>query len=193
MRKERFETGMSRNQCLLSLIILMLILQTAILAVPFYFGFQFVQSNKETIEAFTNMNGKELLDDTTTTIGNGKAFSFKALELMNQFNQLSSDVKNKTNIFNDVQHLIISLEKSFDEIGQLLSPYMRQTLMKILNKTMKMMEHMSDNEIHDFITHIDNAVKIAVTDQTVHKTLHTMEDADNFMLKVDKFLSKFTN
>lgn len=193
MRKERFETGMTTNQCLLTLIILMLILQTTILAVPFYFGFQFVQSNKETINAFTNMNGQELIDNTTTTIGNGKVFSFKVLEIMNQFNELSSDVKNKTNVFNDVQHLIKSMEKSFDEVGALISPSMRHTLMKILNKTMKIMEKMSDSEIHNFITDIDNAVKLAVTDQTVHKTLHTMEDADNFMLKVDKFLTKFTN
>lgn len=192
MRKERFVT-VSSNQCLLTLIILVLIIQTTILAVPFYFGVQFVESNRATFKAFSDMNGKELIDNTTLAIGNGKTVTFKVLDLMKQVNQLTNGVKNKTNIFDDVHHMIESLEKPIDEIGKLLSPTLRKTLMKILTKAMRIMEQMSDSEIHDFITDIDMAIKLAFTHQNVNQTFHMMNDADNMMVKMDKFLAKFTN
>ena len=193
MRKERFVTTISSNQCLLTLIILVLIIQTTILAVPFYFGVQFVESNRATFKAFSDMNGKELIDNTTLAIGNGKTVTFKVLDLMKQVNQLTNGVKNKTNIFDDVHHMIESLEKPIDEIGKLLSPTLRKTLMKILTKAMRIMEQMSDSEIHDFITDIDMAIKLAFTHQNVNQTFHMMNDADNMMVKMDKFLAKFTN
>jgi len=192
MRKERFVT-VSSNQCLLTLIILVLIIQTTILAVPFYFGVQFVESNRATFKAFSDMNGKELIDNTTLAIGNGKTVTFKVLDLMKQVNDLTNGVKNKTNIFDDVHHMIESLEKPIDEIGKLLSPTLRKTLMKILTKAMRIMEQMSDSEIHDFITDIDMAIKLAFTHQNVNQTFHMMNDADNMMVKMDKFLAKFTN
>jgi len=192
MRKERFVT-VSSNQCLLTLIILVLIIQTTILAVPFYFGVQFVESNRATFKAFSDMNGKELIDNTTLAIGNGKTVTFKVLDLMKQVNDLTNGVKNKTNIFDDVHHMIESLEKPIDEIGKLLSPTLRKTLMKILTKAMNIMEQMSDSEIHDFITDIDMAIKLAFTHQNVNQTFHMMNDADNMMVKMDKFLAKFTN
>lgn len=183
----------SSNQCLLTLIILVLIIQTTILAVPFYFGVQFVESNRATFKAFSDMNGKELIDNTTLAIGNGKTVTFKVLDLMKQVNDLTNGVKNKTNIFDDVHHMIESLEKPIDEIGKLLSPTLRKTLMKILTKAMRIMEQMSDSEIHDFITDIDMAIKLAFTHQNVNQTFHMMNDADNMMVKMDKFLAKFTN
>ena len=192
MRKERFVT-VSSNQCLLTLIILVLIIQTTILAVPFYFGVQFVESNRATFKAFSDMNGKELIDNTTLAIGNGKTVTFKVLDLMKQVNDLTNGVKNKTNIFDDVHRMIESLEKPIDEIGKLLSPTLRKTLMKILTKAMRIMEQMSDSEIHDFITDIDMAIKLAFTHQNVNQTFHMMNDADNMMVKMDKFLAKFTN
>jgi len=193
MRKERFVTTISSNQCLLTLIILVLIIQTTILAVPFYFGFQFVESNRATFKAFSDMDGKEFIDNTTLAIGNGKTVTFKVLDLMKQVKQLTNGVKNKTNIFDDVHHMIESLEKPIDEIGKLLSPTLRKTLMKILTKAMRIMEQMSDSEIHDFITDIDMAIKLAFTHQNVNQTFHMMNDADNMMVKMDKFLAKFTN
>ena len=119
--------------------------------------------------------------------------TFKVLDLMKQVNQLTNGVKNKTNIFDDVHHMIESLEKPIDEIGKLLSPTLRKTLMKILTKAMRIMEQMSDSEIHDFITDIDMAIKLAFTHQNVNQTFHMMNDADNMMVKMDKFLAKFTN
>ena len=58
--------------------------------------------------------------------GNGKTVTYRVLDLMNQVNQLTHNVKNKTNMFDDVHHLIQSLEKPIDEIGELLSPKMRK-------------------------------------------------------------------
>ena len=193
MRKERFDNKFSSNQCLLTAIILVLVIQTTILAIPFYFGLQFVESNRETFDAFTNMDGKEFIENTTLTVGNGKTVTYKVLDLMKQVNQLTHNVKNKTNMFDDIHHLIQSLEKPIDEIGELLSPTMRKMLMKILAKVLKIMEQMSDHEIHDFITDIDKAVKLAFTPNNVNQTFHVMNDADNMMIKLDNFLKKFTN
>jgi len=73
---------------------------------------------------------------------------------------------------------------------------MRGTVMKIVEKILRILDTMTDAEIHELIMSIDKAViaaNRAMSVTNVNKTMHVMEDADKAMNKFDLMLSKFVN
>lgn len=179
-------------KCISVAMLCVMIVQTVLMATPLYVGYRFVETNKENINAFTSINGPEFVDNTTETIRNSKIVSFKILELMHKAHNLSGSLGNKTMGFEDIRQFITTAQKSLEEMSALLNPRMRGTLARIMTKSMRILEKMSDSELHDLIHVADKAIKTTITNTNVNKTMHVMDEADRIMEKMDTFLSKFT-
>jgi hypothetical protein len=73
---------------------------------------------------------------------------------------------------------------------------MRGTFLLIVQKVLRILDKMSDDEIHRLVLSAQKASEAAshmLTDNNINKTMHVMDDADYTMMKFDKMLSKFVN
>lgn len=195
-RKNRYPDQDSRSllffKCISVGILCMLIIQTFIISAPIYVGYRFVETNKDNINAFTSIDGPAFVDNTTQTVINGKIATYKILDLMHRAQNLTSGLGNNTLGFDDIRQFLLAVETPLKQLSALLNPRMRAMVMRIMSKSMRILEKMSDSELHDLIQMTDTAIKTTLTDKNVNKTMHVMDEADKIMEKMDTFLSKFT-
>lgn len=193
-RKKRYPDQDSRSllffKCVSVGILCMMIIQTVIITTPLYVGYRFVDTNRDNINAFTSMDGPAFVDNTTQAITNGKIATYKILDLMHRAQNLTEG--NNSLAFEDIRQFLSTVEAPLKEVSELLNPRMRAMITRIMSKSMRILEKMSDNELHHLIQITDSTIKNTLTHKNVNKTMHVMDEADKIMEKMDMFLSKFT-
>jgi hypothetical protein len=118
------------------------------------------------------------------------------LRLLARVKNITGEVDTNADIFKDIRTVLRKTMVPLDSIKDLLNPHMRGTVLRILDKVMRILDTMSDAEIHQLIMSIDKAVLTAnraLSIGNVNKTLHVMDDADKTLNKFDLMLSKFVN
>lgn len=217
MGKERFRECDDRDESCCSmkvltiLILLTMLVQLAVMMVPLAAGYTVYVNNKATFEAFGNLSAPAIVDnlnnvkdlpiqslgkDSKHAMHNAKMATDRILNLLARVKNITGEVDTNADIFKDIRTVLRKTIAPLDSIKDLLNPRMRGTVMKIVEKVLRILDTMSDAEIHELIMSIDKAVLTAdraMSMTNVNKTMHVMEDADKALNKFDLMLSKFVN
>ena len=193
------------------LILLTMLIQLMVMMVPLAAGYTVYVNNKATFEAFGNLSAPAIVDninnvkdlpiqslgkDSKHAMHNAKMATDKILQLLARVKNITGEVDTNADIFKDIRTVLRKTIVPLDSIKDILNPHMRGTVMKIVEKLLRILDTMSDAEIHELIMSIDKAViaaNRAMSVTNVNKTMHVMEDADKAMNKFDLMLSKFVN
>lgn len=217
MGKERFRECDDRDESCCSmkvltiLILLTMLVQLMVMMVPLAAGYTVYVNNKATFEAFGNLSAPAIVDnlnnvkdlpiqslgkDSKHAMHNAKMATDRILNLLARVKNITGEVDTNADIFKDIRTVLRKTIVPLDSIKDLLNPRMRGTVMKIVEKVLRILDTMSDAEIHELIMSIDKAVLTAdraMSMTNVNKTMHVMEDADKALNKFDLMLSKFVN
>lgn len=217
MGKERFRECDDRDESCCSmkgltiLILLTMLVQLVVMMVPLAAGYTVYVNNKATFEALGNLSAPAIVDnlnnvkdlpiqslgkDSKHAMHNAKMATDRILNLLARVKNITGEVDTNADIFMDIRTVLRKTIAPLDSIKDLLNPRMRGTVMKIVEKVLRILDTMSDAEIHELIMSIDKAVLTAdraMSMTNVNKTMHVMEDADKALNKFDLMLSKFVN
>lgn len=201
--KRRPRTEENKERCdmktLTACILFVMIIQLCVMLVPLSAGGYIYIQNRETINAFGNISASRIVSDINefplANIGktskdamlDAKQAVHKALFLISRMKEITGEIKNGTNIFDDIKKVLDKSIAPLDELKEMLSPRMRGTLLKILDKVFKILDKMGEDEIHRLLENTNNLLN----HDNVNRTMHVVNDADATLDKMDKILSKF--
>ncbi len=217
MGKERFrECDDTDDNCcsmrvLTIMILLTMLIQLAVMMTPLVAGYTVYVNNKANFDAIGNLSTRDIVSnlnnvkdlpiqslgkDSKHAMHNAKMATDRVLNLLARVKNITGEVDTNADIFNDIRTVLRKTMVPLDSIKDLLNPHMRGTVLRILDKVMRILDTMSDAEIHQLILSIDKAVLAAnraLSIGNMNKTLHVMDDADKTLNKFDLMLSKFVN
>jgi len=213
MDKPRDPRYPANNGCsmrtLTVLILIVMVFQLMVMLLPIGGAVTIYVNNKATFDAIGNISTGEIVanmnnlkdlpirsigKDTNETIRNANIASAKVLKLLAHIKKLTGNVETSSDIIDDVRSVLKKAMIPLDSMKDLLSPHMRGSVLRIVEKVMKILDTFTDDEIHNLILAADKAVlsmDSALTFKNVNKTMHVVEDADKALLKFDALLSKF--
>lgn len=193
------------------MILLTMLVQLAVMMTPLVAGYTVYVNNKANFDAIGNLSTQDIVSnlnnvkdlpiqslgkDSKHAMHNAKMATDNVLRLLARVKNITGEVDTNADIFNDIRTVLRKTMVPLDSIKDLLNPHMRGTVLRILDKVMRILDTMSDAEIHQLIMSIDKAVLTAnraLSIGNVNKTLHVMDDADKTLNKFDLMLSKFVN
>ncbi len=193
------------------LILLTMLIQLAVMMTPLVAGYTVYVNNKASFDAIGNLSTRDIISnlnnvkdlpiqslgkDSKHAMHNAKMATDRVLNLLARVKNITGEVDTNADIFNDIRKVLRKTMVPLDSIKDLLNPRMRGTVLRILNKIMRILDTMSDKEIHKLIMSIDRmaiSANKALSSRNVNKTLHVMDDADKTLNKFDLMLSKFVN
>jgi hypothetical protein len=193
------------------LILLTMVVQLAVMMTPLVAGYTVYVNNKESFDAVGNLSTRDIINnlnnvkdlpiqslgkDSKHALHNAKIATDSVLNLLARVKNITGEVDSNADIFKDIREVLRKTMVPLDSIKDLLNPHMRGTMLKILDQVMRILDTMSDAEIHQLIMAIDKAsiaANRALSIGNVNKTLHVMDDADRTLNKFDLMLSKFVN
>lgn len=200
------------NMRLLTLLILLtMLVQLAVMMTPLVVGYTVYVNNKASFDAIGNLSTGDIISnlnnvkdlpiqslgkDSKHAMHNAKMATDRVLNLLARVKNITGEVDTNADIFNDIRKVLKKTMIPLDSLKDLLNPHMRGTVLKIIDKIMRILDTMSDAEIHELFVSIDKAVvstNKALSGGNVNRTLHVMDDADKAMNKFDLVLSKFIN
>ena len=205
MKKIELEDdGPCSFKCILVMIMVTLVFQVIIMMLPVGVGVVVYGRHHEKFEAAGNLDAKAIVTNVNhirdfpmkDLIGASKRATIDGLKLLKRLEELSIKVDNHTDIFGDVKRVLHAALGPLDGANKMLSPKMRGTFLLIIQKVLRILDHMTDDEIHRLVISAAKATEAAshmLTDNNINKTMHIMNDADYAMMKFDKMLSKFVN
>jgi hypothetical protein len=181
-----------------------LIFQVFLMTLPMGVGVMVYDRHREKFEAAGNIDAKAIVSNVNhirdfpikDLADASKRATIDGLKLLKRLEELSIKIDNNTDIFGDVKRVLHAALGPLDGANKLLSPKMRGTFLLIVQKVMRILDKMSDNEIHKLVMSAQKASEAAshmLTDNNINKTMHIMDDADTTMMKFDRMLSKFVN
>lgn len=195
------ERGSCSMKTLTWCILIVMIVQVVIMCIPLGTGGYIYIRNKENFQALANINGGKIVSDvnsfpiaslgenSNSAVVEAKDAVHKALYLVSKIKSITGEIKNGTNVFDDVRKVLHKAIAPLDRVKDMLNPHMRGTITKILDKVFKILNKMSDEELHEMIAHANELI----SHNNINKTMHIMDDADVALNKFDKMLSKFVN
>jgi hypothetical protein len=193
------------------LILLTMLIQLVVMMTPLVAGYTVYVNNKASFDAIGNLSTGDIISnlnnvkdlpiqslgkDSKHAMHNAKMATDRVLNLLARVKNITGEVDTNADIFNDIRKVLKKTIIPLDSLKDLLNPHMRGTVLKILDKIMRILDTMSDAEIHQLIMSIDRAVlsaNRALSIGNVNKTLHVMDDADKTLNKFELMLSKFVN
>ena len=193
------------------LILLTMLIQLAVMMTPLVAGYTVYVNNKASFDAVGNLSTRDIISnlnnvkdlpiqslgkDSKHAMHNAKMATDRVLNLLARVKNITGEVDTNADIFNDIRKVLRKTMVPLDSIKDLLNPRMRGTVLRILNKIMRILDTMTDAEIHKLIMSIDRmaiSANKALSSRNVNKTLHVMDDADKTLNKFDLMLSKFVN
>lgn len=205
MKKIELEDeGPCSFKCILVMIMATLIVQVFLMTLPVGVGVVVYGRHHEKFEAAGNLDAKAIVSNVNhirdfpikDLADASKRATIDGVRLLKRLEQLSIKIDNNTDIFGDVKRVLHAALGPLDGANKLLSPKMRGTFLMIVQKIMRILDNMTDDEIHRLIESAAKASEAAshmLTDNNINKTMHIMNDADETMMKFDKMLSKFVN
>lgn len=197
-RMEEKREGCSMK-ALTGCILFVMIIQLCIMLVPLSAGGYIYIQNRETINAFGNISAGRIVSDINefplASLGknsndamlDAKQAVHKALYLISKMKSITGEIKNGTNIFDDIRKVLDKSMAPLDELKEMLNPRMRGTLLKIMDKVFKILDKMGEDEVHKLLENVNNLL----TYDNVNRTMHVVNDADATLEKMDNILSKF--
>lgn len=209
--KKRFRENDDDSCCsmkmLTLLILLTMLVQLVVMSIPVATGYSIYYNNKEAFDALGNMSTPAIVNninhvkdlpimESKFTMHNAKLASDKLLGLLKRVQNITGEVDTNADIFKDVRTVLHKTVAPLDRVKDFLNPRMRGTVMKIIEKILRILDTMSDAEIHQLVLSINKAVVTAdraMSITNVNKTMHVMDDADKALNKFDSVLSKFVN
>lgn len=203
-RIELEDDGPCSFKCILVMIMATLIFQVILMTLPVGIGVVVYDRHHEKFEAAGNLDAKAIVANVNhirdfpmeDLVGASKRATVDGLKLLKRLEELSVKIDNNTDIFGDVKRVLHAALGPLDGANKLLSPKMRGTFILIVQKVLRILDNMSDDEIHRLVESAAKASEAAshmLTDRNINKTMHVMDDADYTMMKFDKMLSKFVN
>jgi hypothetical protein len=203
-RIELDDEGPCSFKCILVMIMATLIFQVFLMTLPMGVGVMVYDRHREKFEAAGNIDAKAIVSNVNhirdfpikDLADASKRATIDGLKLLKRLEELSIKIDNNTDIFGDVKRVLHAALGPLDGANKLLSPKMRGTFLLIVQKVMRILDKMSDNEIHKLVMSAQKASEAAshmLTDNNINKTMHIMDDADTTMMKFDRMLSKFVN
>jgi flagellar basal body-associated protein FliL len=203
-RIELEEDGPCSFKCILVMIMVTLIVQVFLMTLPVGVGVMVYGRHHEKFEAAGKLDAKAIVTNVNhigdfpmeDLVGASKRAAVDGLKLLKRLEELSIKVDNNTDIFGDVKRVLHAALGPLDGANKLLSPKMRGTFILIVEKVLRILDKMTDDEIHRLVESAAKASEAAshmLTDNNINRTMHIMDDADYTMMKFDKMLSKFVN
>ncbi len=205
------DTGCCSIKLLTVLILCTMLIQVVIMTIPVGAGYTIYIRNKASFDAVGNLNTGDIISnlnnvkdlpiqsigkDSKEVIHNAKMATDRMLRLLERVKSITGEVNSNVDIFNEVRLVLRKAMVPLDSIKDLLNPKMRGTVLGIIEKIMRILDTMSDTEIHKLIISVDKAMlsaNKALSLNNVNKTMHVMDDADRTLNKFDLMLSKFVN
>ena len=193
------------------MILLTMLVQLAVMMTPLVAGYTVYVNNKANFDAIGNLSTRDIVSnlnnvkdlpiqslgkDSKHAMHNAKMATDRILNLLARVKNITGEVDTNADIFKDIRTVLRKTIAPLDSVKDLLNPRMRGTVMKIVEKVLRILDTLSDAEIHELIMSIDKAVLTAdraMSMTNVNKTMHVMEDADKTLNKFDLMLSKFVN
>ena len=208
VREPRIKNERCTMKTLTLAILIVMIIQVTIMLVPITTAGVIYNNNRENFIALGNVEGTRLVTDinhlplaaigkkSNSAMDDAKHALHETLLMVEKAKIITKRLHNGTILFDNIQKLIAGAIEPLEGITDLLSPQMRGTIKHILDKVLRIIENMSDEEIHDLIMKLQKVSEqanglLSVSNQ--NKTMHVIEDADITLLKMDKMLSKFVN
>jgi len=183
------------------LILIVMLVQLVVMLIPLGAGGYIYIQNKENLNALANLSASKIVTDINTfpLAKLGKSASKTASDanfLVHNIKSITGDLRNNTNIFDDMRKVMRHSIEPLDGLKHILSPQMRGTTMSIISKVMRLLNNLNDDELHKLMVSVEKASVQAnhlLSDSNINRTLHTMNDADNTMKRFMTILGKFTN
>lgn len=203
-RIELEDDGPCSFKCILVMIMVTLVFQVFIMMLPVGVGVVVYGRHQEKFEAAGNLDAKAIVTNVNhirdipmkDIVDASKRATIDGLKLLKRLEELSIKIDNNTDIFGDVKRVLHAALGPLDGANKMLNPKMRGTILLIVQKVLRILDHMSDEEIHRLVISAAKASEAAshmLTDSNINKTMHIMNDADETMMRFDKMLSKFVN
>ena len=191
-------------KCILVMILATLVLQTVLMTVPMGVGVMVYDRHHEKFEAVGKINASAIVSNVNHVadfpmedlVQTSKRASVDGIKLLKRLEELSIKIDNNTDIFADIKRVLHAALGPLDGVNAMLSPKMRGSIMLIVQKIMRILDNMSDDELHRLVESLQKASVSAnhmLSDGNINKTMHIMSDADLALVKFDKMLSKFVN
>lgn len=203
--------GCCSMKVLTILILITMLIQVVIMVFPLAAGYTVYVNNKASFDAIGNLSTKDIVSnlnnvkdlpfdslgkDSKEAANNAKLATNKVLHLLARVKNITGEVDSHTDVFKDVRTVLRKAMIPLDSIKDLLNPKMRGTVLRIIEKVMRILDTMSDTELHNLIQVIDRmaiSANIALSNGNINKTMHVIKDADSALSKFDVVLSKFVN
>lgn len=203
-RVELDDEGPCSFKCILVMIMATLIFQVFLMTLPMGIGVMVYDRHHEKFEAAGNLDAKAIVSNVNhirdfpikDLADASKRATIDGLKLLKRLEELSIKIDNNTDIFGDVKRVLHAALGPLDGVNKILSPKMRGTFLLIVQKVMRILDKMSDDDIHKLVQSAQKASVAAthmLTDNNINKTMHVMHDADDALMKFDRMLSKFVN
>jgi hypothetical protein len=179
-------------------VVILLTFQLMVMLFPIGTGVMVYVRNKDTIDAMSRVDGRMIVEKVNmlkdvpiqNMSRNANEATSKLREIMQQAHVLAEN--NNSNMFGDLKRLVHKALDPMETVKEFMNNRTTTTLINILDKTMGILGKMNNAEVHNVVSSILN-ISQEIPLNIFNKSLHTLDDADKTIAKMNIILGKFVN